>query len=182
MKCAAACRRPASSIDRARLRSTCQLPPRLGASPDRRDRGGGPQVTADRAVGRGFGSPPPKGFRFGGIETPCYLHQRIEAAPAGPRALGAVGAERDVGNAGPDPCVILRAKAKRGDGARSIALHEDGCVSNEQLSPCRREIADRLDHVKAGASHPRAARGYGLDSAQSISATATVRSSRCADH
>jgi hypothetical protein len=53
---------------------------------------------------------------------------------------------------------------------------------NEQLSPCRREIADRFDRVKAGASHPRAARGYGLDSAQSISATATVRSSRCADH
>ena len=36
--------------------------------------------------------------------------------------------------------------------------------------------------VKAGASRPRAARGYGLDSAKSISATATVRSSRCSDH
>ena len=38
------------------------------------------------------------------------------------------------------------------------------------------EIADRFDRVKAGASRPRAARGYGLDSANSISATATVRS------
>src|SRR6516164_9191072 len=53
--------------------------------------------------------------------------------------------------------------------------------SNEQLSPCRREIADRFDRVKAGASRPRAARGYGLDSAKSISATATAWSSRCAD-
>ncbi len=43
------------------------------------------------------------------------------------------------------------------------------------------EIADRFDRVKAGASRPRAARGYGLDSANSISATATERSSRCAD-
>ena len=46
---------------------------------------------------------------------------------------------------------------------------------------CRRGIADRFGRVKAGASRPRAARGYGLDSAQSISAAATVRSARCAD-
>jgi hypothetical protein len=55
-------------------------------------------------------------------------------------------------------------------------------VTNEQLSSCRREIADPFGRVKAGASRPRAARGYGLDSAKSISATATVRSSRCSDH
>ena len=34
------------------------------------------------------------------------------------------------------------------------------------------EIADRVGRVKAGASRPRATRGYGLDSANSISAVA----------
>ena len=43
------------------------------------------------------------------------------------------------------------------------------------------EIADRFGRVKAGASRPRATRGYGLDPAKSISAAATVRSARCAD-
>src|SRR5262249_15396165 len=53
--------------------------------------------------------------------------------------------------------------------------------SSEPLSSCRREMADRLGRLKAGASRPRATRGYGLDSAQSISATPTERSSHCAD-
>ena len=54
-------------------------------------------------------------------------------------------------------------------------------ISNEQLSSCRREIADRFGRVKAGASRLRATRGYGLDSAQSISAAASVPSAHCAD-
>src|SRR3979490_3063957 len=41
-------------------------------------------------------------------------------------------------------------------------------------------IADRCGRVKAGASRPRATRGYGLDPAKSISAVATVRSARWA--
>jgi superfamily I DNA/RNA helicase len=53
--------------------------------------------------------------------------------------------------------------------------------TSEQLSSCRSEIADRFGHVKAGASRPRATRGYGLDSAKSISAAATVRSAERAD-
>jgi hypothetical protein len=68
--------------------------------------------------------------------------------------------------------------------AHQLAMGVSGAPtrwSNEQLSSCRREIADRFGRVKAGASRPRAARGYGLDSAQSISATATVRSTQCAD-
>src|SRR5258705_11421655 len=52
---------------------------------------------------------------------------------------------------------------------------------NEQLSSCRREIADRFGRVKAGASRPRTTCGYGLDSAKSLRATATVRSTHCAD-
>jgi hypothetical protein len=39
---------------------------------------------------------------------------------------------------------------------------------NEQLSFCRGEIADRFGRVKAGASRPRAARGYDLDSSKSL--------------
>ena len=54
-------------------------------------------------------------------------------------------------------------------------------MSIEQLSSCRGEIADRFGRVKAGAVRPRAARGYGLDSAKSISAMPTVRSAQCAD-
>jgi hypothetical protein len=53
--------------------------------------------------------------------------------------------------------------------------------TNEQLSSCRSEIADRFGRVKAGASRPRATRGYGPDPAKSISAVATVRSARSAD-
>jgi hypothetical protein len=44
---------------------------------------------------------------------------------------------------------------------------------NEQLSFCRRQIADRFGRVKASASRPRATRGYRLDPAKTIS---TVRS------
>src|SRR5260370_30982125 len=51
----------------------------------------------------------------------------------------------------------------------------------KQLSSCRREIADRFGRVKAGASRPRTTCGYGLDSAKSLRATATVRSTHCAD-
>ena len=36
-----------------------------------------------------------------------------------------------------------------------------------------------MSDTQAGASHPRATRGYGLDSTKSISAAATVRSARC---
>ena len=53
--------------------------------------------------------------------------------------------------------------------------------SKEQLSCCRREIADRFGRVKAGASRSRTPCGYGLDSAKSLSATATVRSLHCSD-
>src|SRR5258708_12462335 len=51
-----------------------------------------------------------------------------------------------------------------------------GRLANEQLSSCRREIADRFGRVKAGASRPRTTCGYGLDSAKSPRATATLRS------
>src|SRR5260370_598557 len=56
-----------------------------------------------------------------------------------------------------------------------------GRLANQQLSSCRREIADRFGRVKAGASRPRTTCGYGLDSAKSLRATATVRSTHGAD-
>ena len=46
--------------------------------------------------GQRFGYVCAKCFRFRGIQAARRLHQRIEAAPAGPRALVSVGAERDV--------------------------------------------------------------------------------------
>ena len=61
------------------------------------------------------------------------------------------------------------------------ACHETHVPTATQLSSCRREIADRFGRVKAGASRPRTWCGYGLDVAKSLSATATVRSTRCAD-
>jgi hypothetical protein len=62
-----------------------------------------------------------------------------------------------------------------------VAHHHGHKRPNEQLSSSRREIADCFGRVKAGASRPRAARGYGPDPTKAISAVATVRSAHCAD-
>jgi len=91
-----------------------------GAAHKSRDRREGHQVTGgviERLCRQRFRLADTKSFRFGGIEAACCLHQRIEATPACPRAFVAVCAKRDVDNARPDPCDILRAKAERGDGA-----------------------------------------------------------------
>src|SRR5262249_13533664 len=74
-----------------------------------------------------------------------------------------------------------RMRESRTYGSGRGAGDETHVPTATQLSSCRREIPDRLGRVKAGGSRPRARRGYGLDWAQSISATPTERSSHCAD-
>jgi hypothetical protein len=77
--------------------------------------------------------------------------------------------------------VRVRGTVEEADGLMLTVKSRDGQTTYKQLSSCRREIADRFGRVKAGASRPRTPCGYGLDSAKSLSATATVRSTRCAD-
>ena len=43
------------------------------------------------------------GFGLGDVEAVGVLHQRVEAAPAGPGPFVAIGAERDADDAGPQP-------------------------------------------------------------------------------
>src|SRR5262249_19094446 len=79
-------------------------------------------------------------LRFRGIEAPRRLDQRVEPAAARPRAFVPVSAERNVDDAGPDPCDVLRAKTERGNGARPVTLHKNVCIPQqrgEALAPAR---------------------------------------------
>src|SRR5262249_4321563 len=83
-----------------------------------------PVAWSSTCAGRGRGSLAPKGFRFGGIEAARRLHQRIESAPACPRAFLTIGAERNVDDPGPHAGDVVRAEAERRDGPWPIALHK----------------------------------------------------------
>ncbi len=65
------------------------------------------------------------GLGFGDVEAIGVLDQRVEPAPMCPRSCMAIGAERDIDNAGPDARCFLRAKTVAGDGAGPVALHEN---------------------------------------------------------
>ena len=104
------------------------------AAGERRHRGKGHEIAGAvierlrRQRLRRFGA---GGLRLGDIEAVDVLHQRIEAAPARPRPFVAVGAERDVDDAGPDARGLLRAEAVGGNRAGPVALHEDVGVAQQ---------------------------------------------------
>src|SRR5262245_4158637 len=64
----------------------------------------------DRLAGQGLWLRAPSGFGFRVIDAVRVLHQRVEAAPARPGSFVAVGAERDVDDARPQPRELLRAE------------------------------------------------------------------------
>src|SRR5262249_61684536 len=77
-------------------------------------------------------------LRLGGVEAARGLYQRVEPAPARPRAFVAIGAKRDVNDTGPDARDLLGSEAERSDGARSVALHKHVGVPQqrgERLAP-----------------------------------------------
>ena len=79
-------------------------------------------------------------FGFRGIEAACRLHERIEAAPRRPGPLVSVGAQRDINDAGPDFCDILRAEPERRNGVGPIALDENVGLAGqrrERVAPAR---------------------------------------------
>src|SRR5262249_11800518 len=99
----------------------------LGAARERRHRRKGHQVTrgvVEHLRRQGPRLARAKSFRFGGIEAARRLHQRVEAAPACPRAFLPIGAERNVDNPGPHARDIVRTKAECRDGAWPIALYK----------------------------------------------------------
>src|SRR2546428_604312 len=65
------------------------------------------------------------GFGFGSIEAARGLHQRVEAAPTGPRPFVSIGAQRHVYDARPNTSGILWAEPERRNGVRPIALDKN---------------------------------------------------------
>gem|GEM_PF-3801531 len=72
----------------------------------------------------GLGGFLPGRLGLGMVEAGGRLHQRVEAAPAGPRTAIAVGRQRHVHDAGTDARGVLRAETQRLQAAGPVALHE----------------------------------------------------------
>src|SRR4051812_31973269 len=67
----------------------------------------------------------PARLPFAGVEAGGGLHQRVEAAPAGPWSGMAISRERDIDDPRADPRGVFGREAERRDRARAIALREN---------------------------------------------------------
>ena len=97
------------------------------------------------------------------VEAHGGLHQRIEAAAAGPRALRAIGRERDADDAGPQRRELRRPEAQRLEAAGPVTLHEHmrlaGQPAQRRLSFVGAQVDMRRQLAAAGV-------GDGLDVGQ----------------
>ena len=84
-----------------------------------------------------------------GREAGDVLHDRIEAAPVGPRARMAIGADADADDAGPELGHALGREAARGHRARAIALGEDVGLAQQARHALD---AGRLGEIDPGAA------------------------------